>query len=103
MAKDKVKKNNDKEVKKTVKKVDDKKRNLKKKENENNIKTYEKYTCFVIGILIVLLFISVLKNPIFIPALLITFGLELFCIAYYFLDDKEKSNIDNCCYYVYDY
>ena len=61
-------------------------------EKEKNIKSYEKYTCFVIGFLIVLLLVSAIKNPIFIPAFLITVGLELFCIAYYYLEDKEKKN-----------
>jgi len=69
------------------------KKSINKKENEVNIKTYEKYTCFVVGIIIVLLFFSVLKDAIFIPAFLITIGLELFCIAYYYLDDKNKQDL----------
>ena len=64
----------------------------KNKEN-NNIKTYEKYTCFVVGILIVLLLFAAIKNMIFIPALLITIGLECFCISYYYLENKEKVNL----------
>ena len=92
MAKEEVKKKNKKEENNKVKKVSKEKKLSKKKEQENNIKVYEKYTCYVIGILIILLFVSVLKNAIFIPALLITCGLELFCIAYYFLDDKNKKN-----------
>lgn len=83
------KRNLNKELSKKGKKSVDK----KKKNNEVNIKTYEKYTCFVVGIIIVLLFFSVLKNAIFIPALLITIGLELFCIAYYYLDDKNKKDL----------
>ena len=92
--KNKTKKEENKGMKKVnkVKEVKKEKKVTKRKEKENNIKVYEKYTCFVIGILIILLFISVLKNAIFIPALLITCGLELFCIAYYFLDDKTKKN-----------
>ena len=41
----------------------------------------------------VLLLFSVIKNPIFIPAFLITISLELFCIAYYYLEDKNKQNL----------
>ena len=77
-----------KEIKKGKKSVGKKKTN-----NDVNIKTYEKYTCFVVGLIIVLLFFSVLKNAIFIPALLITIGLEFFCIAYYYLEDKNKQNL----------
>ena len=66
----------------------------KNKEVEKlNIKTYEKYTCFVVFGIVVLLFFSVIKNTIFIPAFLITIGLELFCIAYYFLDDNKKKDL----------
>lgn len=64
-----------------------------KKEQELNIKIYEKYTCFVVGLIVVLLFFSVIKNTIFIPALLITIGLELFCISYYYLDDNDKKSL----------
>jgi len=63
----------------------------KKKEEKLNVKIYEKYTCFVVGFIAILLFFSVLKDAIFIPAFLITIGLELFCIAYYYLEDKNKK------------
>lgn len=63
------------------------------KKKKNNAKDYEKYTCYVVGLLIILLLVAVIKNAIFIPALLITIGLELFCIAYYFIDDKTKKKI----------
>ena len=77
-----------KEVKeKKVKKIN------KKKEQQENIKIYEKCTCFVVGIIILLLVFAVIKNSIFIPALLITVGLELFCISSYYIDDKEKKSL----------
>ena len=85
------KRDENKELKKNVKEVN--KRVKSVKSSDTNIKKYEKYTCVVIGILIVLLLFAVLKNSIFIPAFLITVGLELFCVAYYFLEDKEKKNI----------
>lgn len=91
MTKESTKIKENKELKKNVKKVN---KRVKSNNSSNvNIKEYEKYTCIVIGILIILLFFAVLKNSIFIPALLITIGLELFCIAYYFLEDREKKNV----------
>lgn len=63
----------------------------KEKEEKLNVKIYERYTCFVVGFIAFLLFFSVLKDAIFIPAFLITIGLELFCIAYYYLEDKNKK------------
>lgn len=79
-----------KEKKQRVKKG---KNSIKNKKNhQKNIKTYEKLTCFIVALIAILLFISVIKNIIFIPAFLIVFALELFCIAYYFLEDKEKKN-----------
>jgi len=82
---------NKNDLKKGVKKG--KKSVVNKKYREENIKIYEKYTCFVVGLIIILLFFSVLKNSIFIPAFLITIGLELFCIAYYHLEDNSKKNM----------
>lgn len=81
------------DLNKELKKKGRKSINKKNNDKEVNIKIYEKYTCFVVGIIVVLLFFSVLKNAIFIPALLITIGLELFCIAYYYLDDKNKKDL----------
>ena len=63
----------------------------KKEEKKVNIKIYEKCTCFVVGLIAVLLVFAVIKNTIFIPALLITVGLELFCIAYYYIDNNKKK------------
>jgi len=65
----------------------------KKEEKKINIKTYEKFTCFIVGLMIVLLVFAVIKNSIFIPALLITIALELFCIAYYHIDNKSKKSL----------
>ena len=83
-----------------VKKTDIKKKEVKelknavnKKDNKEKIKLYEKYTCYVVGLIILLLVIAVIKNYIFIPALLITIGLELFCISYYYIDDKSKKSL----------
>lgn len=76
-------------------KVDVEKTNMKGKKSvdKKSLKLYEKYTCYVVGLIILLLIIAVLKNSIFIPALLITIGLELFCIAYYFIDNKKKKSL----------
>ena len=82
----KVVKKKEKAVKKGKKSVNN------KKEQQKNIKIYEKYTCFVVGIIMILLFVSVIKNPVFVPALFITIALELFCVAYYYLDDSDKRN-----------
>jgi len=87
----KVSEKKEKELKKETKKG--KKSIVNNSDNsKNNIKTYEKCTCFIIGFIVILLFVSVLKNAVFIPAFLITIALELFCIAYYYMDDKEKKN-----------
>ena len=53
-----------KNIKKGKKSIDNKKK--------ASSKDYERYACYVVG-------------------LLITIGLELFCIAYYFIDDKSKK------------
>ena len=76
---------NFKNIKKGKKSIDNKKK--------ASAKDYERYACYVVGLLIILLFVAVIKNAIFVPALLITIGLELFCIAYYFIDDKSKKKI----------
>ena len=83
-------KNNEKKGKKSIDKI---KKNNKKCEGKENVKVYEKYTCFAVGLIILLLVFAVIKNLIFIPALLITIALELFCIAYYLLEDKSKKSI----------
>ena len=80
-----------KEEKKDVKKVAKGKKSVNGKKNLK--KTYEKYTCYVVGVIVLLLVVAVIKNLIFIPALLITIGLELFCIAYYFIDNKRKKSL----------
>ena len=90
MEKETKKKGNEKKKELKSKKV---KKVSKKNEEKENIKIYEKCTCFVVGIIILLLVFAVIKNAIFIPALLITIGLELFCISYYFIDDKEKKSL----------
>ena len=86
--------NNKKNVKKGKRSID-KVKNVNKKNNkkEVNVKVYEKYTCYIVGLVILLLFIAVFKNVVFLPALLITIGLELFCIAYYFLDNQDKKSL----------
>ena len=71
----------------------DKQKRKEKNSIENNIKVYEKYTCFAVGFIIIILIVAVLKNSIFIPALLITIGLELFTISYYFMDNKDKKGL----------
>lgn len=83
----------EKELKNETKKGKNSVSSKNENEQKTNIKIYEKYTCFVVGIIAILLFVSVLKNPIFIPALLITIALELFCIAYYYLEDKDKKKL----------
>lgn len=80
-----------KEEKKDVKKVTKGKKSVDNKKNPK--KLYEKYTCYVVGVIVLLLVVAVIKNLIFIPALLITIGLELFCIAYYFIDNKSKKSL----------
>ena len=76
-------------------KVDVEKTNKKGKKSvdKKGLKIYEKCTCYVVGLIILLLIFAVIKNTIFIPALLITIGLELFCIAYYFIDNKKKKSL----------
>ena len=78
--------------------VNEKKKKGKKSVDNNgdkklNIKIYEKCTCYVIGLIAILLGFAVVKNIVFIPALLITIGLELFCIAYYHIDNKSKKSL----------
>lgn len=70
------------------------KRSIKKKTSgKSDIKRYEKYTCFVVGLIIVFLLFAVIKNSVFVPAFLITIGLELFCISYYYMDDRKKKDL----------
>lgn len=80
-----------KEEKKDVKKVTKGKKSVNSKKNSKKI--YEKYTCYVVGVIVLLLLVAVIKNLIFLPALLITIGLELFCIAYYYIDNKNKKSL----------
>ena len=75
------------------KKEKNKKINLTEEEKKVNIKIYEKYTCFAVGVIIIILLFAVFNNSIFIPALLITIGLELFTIAYYYMDNKDKKSL----------
>ena len=78
---------------KSLKKETKKKGNKSISKDDNSIKNYEKYTCYVVGLVILLLMYAVIRNNIFMPALLITIGLEMFCISYYYLEDKTKKNI----------
>lgn len=81
--------------------VVDKKNNKKGKNNVDrkkhskkvDVKVYEKYTCYAVGLIILLLLFAVIKNFIFVPAFLITVALELFCIAYYYFDNKERQSL----------
>ena len=77
------------EVKKDTKKIENKIDNKKKK----NSRFYEKCSCYIVGVIILFLIYAVIKNSIFIPALLITIGLLLFCIAYYYINDKSKKSL----------
>lgn len=78
-----------KEVKKDTKKIEKKIDNKKKKDN----RFYEKCSCYIVGVIILFLIYAVIKNSIFIPALLITIGLLLFCIAYYYINDNSKKSL----------
>ena len=77
---------------KSLKKETKKKGNKSISKDDNSIKNYEKYT-YVVGLVILLLMYAVIRNNIFMPALLITIGLEMFCISYYYLEDKTKKNM----------
>ena len=60
---------------------------------KDNTKIYEKLSCYIVGLMIILLIILVIKSIIFLPALLIFIGLELFSIAYYYIDNKSKKSL----------
>ena len=77
-------------------KVEAKKTTVTKKKDtnkKNNTKTYEKLSCIIVGLMIILLIILVIKSIIFLPSLLIFIGLELFSIAYYYIDNKSKKSL----------
>lgn len=67
--------------------------NKRNEEGKTDIKKYERYTCLIVGLIIIFLLFAVIKNSVFVPAFLITIGLELFCISYYYMDNKKKKNL----------
>lgn len=98
MAKESIKniKNENAKGKNSVvnKKNDSKKKSVKKvNDNKENVKVYEKLVCFVVGVIVVLLFVSMFKSTNFIPAFLISLALELFCIFYYYIEDETKKKL----------
>lgn len=46
-----------------------------------------------VGIAFLILLILAITNEIFIPAVLISFALFLFCICYYYMDDVKKKKL----------
>lgn len=86
-----MEKKNKKNLKKDGAKVG-KKKEVKYKEID--IKEYEKVSMgvgIVVGIIFLVLLFFASTNEVFIPAAMIAFALELFCICYYYLEDEKKK------------
>ncbi len=66
-------------------------KNAKPKNKIEDDKFFEKLTCVIVGILLILLFLLSFNRREFIPATLIMFSLLMFCIVYYFREDKKKT------------
>lgn len=84
----------DKKNKKNGVKKNSARKEKKVKYKEIDIKKYEKVSMsigIIVGVLFLVLLFMALKNEIFIPADLIAFALELFCICYYYLEDEKKK------------
>lgn len=84
----------DKKNKKNGVKKNSARKEKKVKYKEIDIKKYEKVSMsigIIVGVLFLVLLFMALKNEIFIPAALIAFALELFCICYYHLEDEKKK------------
>lgn len=84
----------DKKDKKNIIKKNNTKKKKEVKYKEFDIKKYEKVYMgigVIVGIVFLILLFMALKNEIFLPAALIAFALELFCICYYYLEDEKKK------------
>lgn len=86
-----------KEIDKMKKEIVGKKSSKKKKEekykifNSEKLKKTELIVSALVGITFLILLVLALTNEVFIPAVLITFALFLFCICYYYIDDPKKK------------
>lgn len=67
------------------------KKNAKAKNKIEDDKFFEKLTCVIVGILLVLLTLLSINRREFIPATLIMLSLLMFCIVYYYREDKKKT------------
>lgn len=47
----------------------------------------------IMGIVFLILLVCAITNEVFVPAVLISFALFLFCICYYYLEDKSKKKL----------
>lgn len=79
-----------KEIKKGTKK---KKEEKYKIFNLEKLKKAELIISTFVGIAFLILLILAITNEIFIPAVLISFALFLFCICYYYMDDVKKKKL----------
>ena len=61
--------------------------------NEEKFKRIEYCASIVTGIIFLVLLFLCFTNTLFIPVTLISFALFMFCICYYYLDDKDKKKL----------
>lgn len=79
--------------KKDISKEKNKKKD-KVKYKEFDIKKFQKMEIIisvVVGIIFLILLCFAVVNEVFVPAALIAFALELFCVCYYYLEDEGKK------------
>lgn len=82
-----------------MKKKENTKKNVKKKEEKykfidgNKLRRIELIISIFVGIVFLVLLVCAIVNKIFIPAMLISFALFLFCICYYYIEDESKKRL----------
>lgn len=82
-----------------MKKKENTKKNVKKKEEKyrfidgNKLRRIELIISLFVGIVFLVLLVCAIVNKIFIPAMLISFALLLFCVCYYYIEDESKKRL----------
>lgn len=61
--------------------------------NANKLEKIKIVVAIVAGIFFLTLLVFAILNKVFIPATLISFALFLFCVSYYYLEDKSKKKL----------
>ncbi len=79
----------EKKVKEEVKVID------KKDDNVDSCVTnrLDIIVCVIVGVIFVPIFVGAIFSVVFVPAALIMFALELFCICYHYVDNPKKKGL----------